>query len=227
MTTKNEPGKMWKAYAFCKSLASALVTDKTTRSEAKDFGKRSGLAVAGPAAYALVNATVPMLLAIPLVTPIAATVCCATAIGFGIAAWRSGRRMCNTSEMEDNLKDERRKWEAAQLKNGIVKRVKPYIPIAVCSAATLVGGALAGSYGAQRALGEDTPSTIHQTNRSIQNAFRDVAGKRPSDEQMLIWSTFAAGLGAVGVVKSAMDMRRRNSKAGISPAPAAPGVTKP
>jgi hypothetical protein len=149
-----------------------------------------------------------------------------SAIGFGIAAWRAGRRMCNTSAVESNLIDEKRKWNHAQANPGFIRRLLPFAPVAACSAAAVIGGATASSFIAERALGgQEAPHGIRVVNNEIQN-MATINGRRPSDEQLLIGSAFMGLLGAAGTAKAAFDLRRRNKpSSGISPAPTPAGIT--
>ena len=219
-TLRNKPGAIWNTLTRIKCVLNESFEDSSTQKHAKSFLKRCALTAAAPIAYQVAGA-IPLLMSLPLVTPIAAAVCLVATLGFGVAAYRAGRRACTTSAVENALRDELRSWEQAQKGGTFMQRLLDKSKMVLGLGAAVLGTAVAGSFYVQKNHPGILPEVPQDINAALVEGIKNQTTLEANENHMMIGGGTVAVTGLATAASGFFAARRR--KQGVSsPKAAAP-----
>jgi hypothetical protein len=199
------PGKLWTVTTRMVAFSKAVTYDKQTRTDLFTGCKKLGFAIAAPALYMLTHNYAPMVLAVPFVTPIAATVCVIATAAFGVSAYKSLRASCTSYAVKNNICASENKWLDVQRQGGFIKCIQYKLGQAI---SVLVAASGIGVTGINMAK----PDTFAPPSPEQKTVLHDVAQSQATGPAL-------AGTGILGFAACAFaDKRRRKALSATSSA---------
>jgi hypothetical protein len=186
------------------AFGKAIRTDKQTGGDFKTGCKKLGIAIACPCIYMLTSTYAPMILAVPLVTPIAATACVIATAVFGFGAYSKFKSACSTYAVKNNIRASETKWLETQRQGGFIKCIQYKVGKALSALIAAAGIGVAG-------INMTQPDTFVPPSPEQKTTLHEVM-------QSDITGPALAGTGILGFAVCAFADKRRRKALSTTPA---------